>query len=183
MLRYCLQLVEPLFASCLRLVAHAVPGLYTGEHRFEAVLLEPLQVRLRQERQAALRDKIYAVGLDRLFERIHVIVELNPEARVVPADGGAFELRQEEPEVVPYYVEPEGLVRLLGVYTEAARIGAAHAADHGYYLDPGGLVERLGYEFPSLPHAGERSGLFQGGHMHALFLVMRKVLENVPANI
>jgi len=38
-----------------------VPGLDAGEHRLEAVALQPLQMRLGEERQAALRDEVDAV--------------------------------------------------------------------------------------------------------------------------
>jgi len=130
-----------------------------GRRDLEPAALEPLQMRLRQERQAALRDEIDPVGRHRCVDRVQVGVESNAEVRVVPTDARPLELPDEEPEVVGEHPEVQRLIGNDGVDAEAAGVGTPKAADHRHDLEKRRLPERRFDELPAFPHAGELRGL------------------------
>ena len=84
----------------LRLVAQIVPGLDARKDRLEAVLAQPLEVLLGQQRQAALGDVPHPALRHRGLDRLHVIVEPDPEVGVVPAHDRVLDLGEQELQVV-----------------------------------------------------------------------------------
>ena len=62
MFGYLANLVHPHARAGLRFVAQVEPRLDAGQDGLEAVALEPFQVRLRKERQAAFGDEVDAAG-------------------------------------------------------------------------------------------------------------------------
>ena len=81
------DLLHPRHRPGPRLVAQVVPRLDAGEEGLEAVLLEPREVRLGEEREAALGDEVDAPGRNGLLDGVQRLVEADAEVRVVPADA------------------------------------------------------------------------------------------------
>ena len=141
------------------LVAELVPRFDTGQQDLESAALEPLQMRLRQERQAAFRDEIDPTRRYRRVDRVQVVIESNPEVRVVPADPRPLQSPGEEPQVLGENTEVERLIRDDRIDTKAAGVGTSQAADHRHDLEQRGLPECRLDEPPTFAHPGKRLGL------------------------
>jgi len=99
------DLVHSLVPAGLRLVAQVVPRLDARQQDLESAALEPLDVRLGEDGQTALRDEIHSVGRHRRVDGVQGVVESNTEVRIVPADARPLQFPQEEPEVVREHPE------------------------------------------------------------------------------
>ena len=173
-----LDLVHPRAAG-LGLVAQVVPRLDPRQNRLEVVRPEPLEVRLREQRQAALRDVPHAAPRHRLLHRLHVIVEAHAEVRVVPPDDRVLHLGEQERQVGPELRKAERLVVHRRVDAEAAGVGTPEAADHRHDLDGGRLRQRGGDELPALLQRRQVGRLARGHQVDA----QRPVRAGVPQHV
>src|SRR5262249_19216541 len=97
-------------AAGLRLVSQLEPGLDSRQNRHETVVSKPLQMRLAEQREAAFRDEAHPPQWYGILDCRHVIVESDPEIRVMPCDRGSLQLVQEEAQILPDLLEAHRLV-------------------------------------------------------------------------
>ena len=146
----------------LRLVAHIEPRLDAGQDRLEPIALEPFQVRLRKQGQAAFGDEVDAARRHGFFDHVQIFVKADAEIGIVPGDHGSLELRQQEPQVLAEHVEIHRLVGHGGIDAKAACVRTPQAAEHGNHLEEGRFPERRFDELPALAYTRERSRLLGG---------------------
>ena len=173
------DLVHPFQLAGLGLVAEVVPRFDARQKGLEAVALEPLQVRLREQGQAAFRDEVDAVGRHRLLDRVEVVVETDPEVRIVPGDARPWHRPDQEPQVVFQHPEIERLIRHDRVDAEAARVGTPETAEHRHDLDERRFSKRGLDELPALANAGEVGGLARCREVQADRPVGRAVAQHL----
>ena len=149
-----LHLLQALAAGSLRLVAELVPRLHSRQQGLEPVELQPLQVGLGKEGQAALRDELDASAGRSGLDRVQDLVEPNAEVGVVPGNTRPLQRPQQEPQVVLEHSEIERLVRHDRIDAEAARVWAPKAGEHGDDLEDRCLSQGQLDVFPALAHAG-----------------------------
>src|SRR5262245_47930507 len=89
------------------------------------------------------------------LDRFHVLVEPDPEVRVVPGHDRAPDFSEQEGEILGQLTKVEWLVVDGGIDTEAAAIRAPQARDHGDDLDRRCLVQRCFNTAPTGRETGE----------------------------
>ena len=154
MLGHLRDLVHPGLEAGARLAAEVIPGLDPRQHGLEAGSAQPPEIRLREQRQAALGSESDAARRYGLLDGGHVVVEAHAEVRVVPADTRIGHHLGDEAQVVTDLLELERLVGNLGVDAEAAGIGAPDAADHRDHLEARRHATKRRLDvLPALPNA------------------------------
>jgi hypothetical protein len=101
------------------------------------------------------------------LDRLHVIVEADPEVGVVPGNDRTWDLAQQKREVLGHLPEAQRLVIDCRVDAERAGIRAAETGDHGNDLDRGRLRERRFHELPAGREARQLERLPGGAHAAA----------------
>ena len=173
------HLVDPLVRTGARLSAHVVPRLDAWQDGAEAGLLHPLDVRLGEEREAALANEVDRPVRHGVFDRVEVVVEAHAEVRIVPADERPLHLRLDEAQVALQHLEVERLIRNLRVDAERAGVGAAEAADHRHQFHDRRLAQHRLDELPALDHTRQFGGLLCRLQAHPLWTMRRAVAKHV----
>ena len=177
------DLSHSLAGTGLRLDPKIEPRFDAGQKRLEAVVTEPLEVRFRQERQAAFRDVADAAGRDRLFDGTEVIVEAYTEVRVVPADDRPLKLGEKKPQILLQDIEFQGLIRYGRIDAEAAGIRTPQAAEHGNDFEQRSFLEDCLDEGPAFADSGKRGGLLPRGDMNAEGAMPCAIVQNVSDHL
>src|ERR1019366_4957946 len=176
---YLANLIHPLQRARFRLATQFKPRLDSGQDGLESIALETLQMRFREQRQAAFSGEVDTARRHGVLDHIQVVVESDAEIGIVPCYQRPLELRQQEPQILAEHIKIHGLIGHHRIDAKTASIRKPQAAKHRNHLDEWRLLESRFDELPALAYPWKRPRLLFGAQLHTVRPMLRAILQDV----